>query len=269
MSLREFALIDSELPSHRLTGPQASNRVTATLVLVCCSLYLLETFSNTESLISSVEAIERLGGLPSGNDSIQYSPVFELLRSAWWLAWLVGCYIGLPWLFVRYVTKEPFATMGWRWGDTSEHAKGYALLGAPLVLGALIASFSDSFGSYYPMYRSAGRSWVDLFCWESIYLLQFVAVEFFFRGFIITSLRPALGSGAILVMSVPYLMIHFQKPALEALVAFCFGIVASVLALRSGSIWGGVIIHGAVAVAMDVSALTQRSALPQQLFPLL
>ena len=42
-------------------------------------------------------------------------------------------------------------------------------------------------------------------------------------------------------MIVPYLMIHFAKPWLEASGAILFGLLLGVLALRSRSIWGGIV----------------------------
>jgi membrane protease YdiL (CAAX protease family) len=59
-------------------------------------------------------------------------------------------------------------------------------------------------------------------------------------------------------MVVPYCMIHFGKPFLEALAAIAAGIVLGTLALKTRSIWCGVLIHVSVAISMDVAALVQR-----------
>lgn len=81
------------------------------------------------------------------------------------------------------------------------------------------------------------------------------------------ALRPALGASAVWVMCVPYMMIHFVKPWPEATGAILFGLFLGILALRSGSIWGGVVVHTGVAVSMDVAALLQKGAFPGQLWP--
>ena len=137
-----------------------------------------------------------------------------------------------------------------------------------MVIGTLISSFASHFTDYYPMYGSAGRSWFDYIAWEFvIYLPQFIWVEFFFRGFLLRALQPAIGAGAILVMVVPYTMIHFPKPMFESLVALSFGLIAGALALRSRSIWGGVIIHVFIAFSMDTMALINTNRIPVNFWP--
>ena len=43
--------------------------------------------------------------------------------------------------------------------------------------------------SAYPFYKHAGDSWADFLGWESVYILQFFALEFFFRGFLLHGLK--------------------------------------------------------------------------------
>jgi uncharacterized protein len=64
-----------------------------------------------------------------------------------------------------------------------------------------------------------------------------------------------------------YLMIHFPKPWLEATGAIFFGLFLGMLALRSGSIWGGFLVHAGVAVGMDIAALVQQQRLPINWWP--
>ena len=82
-----------------------------------------------------------------------------------------------------------------------------------------------------------------------------MSLEFFFRGFILNGLRRALGANAIFVMIVPYCMIHYGKPLPETLGAIGAGLILGTLAMRTKSIWGGVLIHIGVATTMDVLAL--------------
>src|SRR5690606_8230997 len=82
-----------------------------------------------------------------------------------------------------------------------------------------------------------------------------VSLEFFFRGFMLKALAPRLGSSAIFVMVVPYCMIHFGKAMPETLGAIVAGLVLGTLAMRTRSIWGGVLLHIAVALTMDLLAV--------------
>ena len=68
-------------------------------------------------------------------------------------------------------------------------------------------------------------------------------------------LRRAFGANAIFVMIVPYCMIHYGKPMSETLGAIGAGIILGTIAMRTKSIWGGVMIHIGVATTMDVLAL--------------
>ncbi len=56
-------------------------------------------------------------------------------------------------------------------------------------------------------------------------------------------------------MIVPYCMIHYGKPMPETLGAIGAGLILGTLAMRTKSIWGGVLIHIGVAMTMDVLAL--------------
>ena len=94
----------------------------------------------------------------------------------------------------------------------------------------------------------ANRSHFDLWTWEALYAAQFISLEFFFRGFLLQGLRRALGANAIFVMIVPYCMIHYGKPMPETFGAIGAGLILGTLAMRTRSIWGGVLIHIGVAI---------------------
>ena len=86
-------------------------------------------------------------------------------------------------------------------------------------------------------------------------------LEFFFRGFLVHSLKPSLGAYAIFAMTVPYTMIHFQKPMAEAFAAIMAGIFLGWLSWRNGNIWMGLVLHCTVAFSMDILALYNKGLL--------
>ncbi len=192
---------------------------------------------------------------------------FPLVTQAWWGFWHLITFVLIPVLTIKYILKEPLKNYGLGVGRLREHIKWYVLLAAPILSFVVIVSFRDDFSNHYPFYKLAHRSWFDLIAWEIVYLLQFICVEFFFRGFIIQACRPAFGVNAIFVMIVPYMMIHLSKPWLEASGAIFFGLFLGVLALHTRSIWGGVAVHVSIALSMDIAALLQTKGLPQHLFP--
>jgi membrane protease YdiL (CAAX protease family) len=61
-------------------------------------------------------------------------------------------------------------------------------------------------------------------------------------------------------------MIHFSKPLAECLGSILAGIALGTVALRTGSIWGGVLVHCLVAWSMDLLALYRTGQLGRLLF---
>jgi membrane protease YdiL (CAAX protease family) len=185
----------------------------------------------------------------------------------WWGGWHLVGYVLIPVVVIRGVLRDRLRDYGLGLGKLTRHWPWYVLLVSPILVFVVIASHSDAFLRQYPFYRFAGRSWFDLLAWEVIYLSQFVALEFFFRGFFLFGLRRVFGVAAVAVMCVPYLMIHFPKPWPEAAGAILFGLFLGILALRSRTIWGGVAVHMTVAASMDFAALLQGGNLPSQWWP--
>ena len=91
--------------------------------------------------------------------------------------------------------------------------------------------------------------------------MQFFGLEFFFRGFLLHSLKPSLGPYAIFVMTVPYCMIHFGKPMPETFAAIFAGVFLGWLSFKNGNIWMGLVLHCTVALSMDVLALYNKGLL--------
>ena len=133
------------------------------------------------------------------------------------------------------------------------------------IMFPLIIYFSGTKGflATYPFYKPGEDEslYPNFIIWESFYFLQFVALEFFFRGFILHGTKERFGFYAIFVMMIPYCMIHFDKPMMETLAAIIAGIVLGIMSLRSKSIWMGVFIHCCVALTMDLCVLYRKEML--------
>jgi membrane protease YdiL (CAAX protease family) len=131
----------------------------------------------------------------------------------------------------------------------------------PLIF---LASLTSGFVNKYPFFRIFNDDpyfGYSLLIWEIIYIYQFFCTEFFFRGFLIQTLKPALGMYSIFVMTVPYCMIHFGKPASESFAAIAAGVFLGWLSYTNNSIWLGLTLHCAVGLTMDLLALYQKKQL--------
>jgi membrane protease YdiL (CAAX protease family) len=190
----------------------------------------------------------------------------ELYLRAWWALTRVGGYV-LPLLvWPIFFRRDSLLDFGLRPRGFREHAWIYAMCVFFMVPILLAVSRQRDFIEYYPLYKQAGRSWLDYLVWESLYILQFLTLEIFFRGWWIRATR-VFGVGAIWSMVVPYTMIHFGKPYLEACSAMVAGVVLGSLSMRTRSIYAGFLVHGTVAVLMDVLSLSCQNALPVLLAP--
>ncbi|MBD2859220.1 CPBP family intramembrane metalloprotease [Spongiibacter sp. KMU-158] len=261
--------IDTQEGNYTLDRPAALRRVFAVLACVSVCLLLIHYMKYQSTLLATLSMVSEWQGRPANYWLIQLrqSGFGDLLVYGWWTFWHVVGYVLLPWLLIRNVLKDRMRHYGWGWGETHKHWGGYVLLLSPILLFVVIASFSESFLNHYPFYRLAGRSGFDLISWEVLYLTQFICLEFFFRGFVLQALRPALGANAIWVMCVPYLMIHFPKLWPEAFGAITFGLFLGMLAMLSRSVWGGFFVHAGIAVGMDLASLIQRDVLPKAWWP--
>jgi membrane protease YdiL (CAAX protease family) len=190
----------------------------------------------------------------------------ELYVRIWWGVTRIGGYLAPLAVWPLFFRRDRLADFGLRTRGFLSHAWIYALCVAVMVPVLLAVSRQPDFSDYYPMYKLAGRSWIDFAVWELLYVGQFFALEIFFRGFWLRAMR-GFGAGAIWSMVVPYCMIHYGKPYLEACAAVVAGVVLGSLAMRTRSIYAGFLVHGTVAILMDVLALYRRHALPVLLTP--
>lgn len=175
------------------------------------------------------------------------------LRSALMIA------LPLVWWYWQDRGKVP-AYYGFRWSPGK--GKLYLILLAIALAGTFLAAQTPDFARYYPMYKPGreanilGVSGNVLFgLWHVNYAINFVAVEFFFRGFMVMALGRIIGPSAIWIMASMYMFIHFGKPPGEALSSFFGGLLLGVLSYRTGSILGGIILHVGIALGMDYFAL--------------
>jgi membrane protease YdiL (CAAX protease family) len=240
ISIDQWRAIDAETVRDPDDAGRASPRVLILLITVAASLTLQE-------YLGGHDAYQRLFP-PDG------SHYWELRGYAWWSGWRLFGYVILP-MLVLACTGERIRDYHVSLRGFVKHLWIYVTLFAAVLPAVLAASTTRAFRHTYPFYRIANRSYADLVMWEGLYALQFLSLEFFFRGFILHGLRRALGANAIFVMLVPYCMIHYGKPLPETLGAVGAGLILGTLAMRTRSIWGGVLIHVGVATTMDVLAL--------------
>jgi membrane protease YdiL (CAAX protease family) len=192
-----------------------------------------------------------------------YSDPYWVLRvKAWWVGSILIGFVALPALVMALLPGARVRDCNLGFRGFRDHFWVYVGLYGAVLPVVWIVSLAPSFTSFYPMYGLAGRSWADLLMWEGLYAGQFVALEFFFRGFLVGGLSRSMGIFAVPVAVLPYMMLHFSKLLPEAAASVVAGLVLGYLAWKTKSIWGGVCVHCAVAVTMDLLALGHKGELP-------
>jgi membrane protease YdiL (CAAX protease family) len=183
---------------------------------------------------------------------------------SWWVILLIVFYLAIPVLIIKRSWHENLADYGLKIGFEDGFGKVLAACVALMLPLVYLMSLTEGFAAKYPFLQIYnGESYISqtLLIWELIYFLQFFGLEFFFRGFLLHSLKPSLGIHSIFVMTVPYTMIHFGKPPAETFSAIIAGIFLGWLSYRNGSIWLGLGLHCTVAFSMDILALYHKGLL--------
>lgn len=257
--------LDEEAQRHRgemLAEGRSDMRPFISLVLCAVILTMQEYYGGRGFYGSTIRPL--LGTWEMDRpELIRIAKYNELYSFVWWSATRILGYVIVPFTVWKIVfPKDSLLDFGLRTKGFFEHAWIYALFLAVVLPAMWIVSSQEDFGSYYPFYKASSRSWFDFLIWEAMYIAQFFALEMFFRGFWLRTLSRSLGSGAIFAMAVPYCMIHYGKPYLEANGAIVAGIALGSLSMKTKSIYQGFLVHVTVAVLMDWLALSHRDSLP-------
>lgn len=173
------------------------------------------------------------------------------------VTWAVACVVGftlVPLVLIRTVHGLRPRDIGYATTGLGRHVLVYLGLFALMVPVLLFVSRRPEFLTTYPFVAPARTDLGIFWRWEIAYLAQFVALESFFRGYLLFVLEKRFQATAVVVMAVPYAMIHLHKPFPEAIGALGAGVLLGLLALRYRSFWGGALLHALVALTMDLLA---------------
>ena len=183
------------------------------------------------------------------------------------LVWAASClilFLALPLAIVKFLVGGPLAQYGLSVSGFLKHLRTYLLLYLLMIPVIYLASTREQFLRVYPFVSEATTSTSAFLIWEAAYVLQFFALESFFRGYLLFTLSKHTEKWlAITMMTVPYTMIHFHKPMPEAFAAAGAGLVLGYFALRYRTWLGGAVLHSLVAVTMDTLACAKAGLFNQ------
>lgn len=176
------------------------------------------------------------------------------------LALIYGCWKMGVWGRTDQDEKEP-ANLRKAIGLTRQgfNPRPYFLLLLFLTPLIALASTQHDFLRFYPKVKNlafinayAHPAWPWKLLYELSYGLDFLSIELFFRGFLVIGLARWAGPKAILPMAAFYCTVHFGKPLAECISSFFGGLALGVIAWRTRSILGGLMVHLGLAWMMEV-----------------
>ncbi len=174
---------------------------------------------------------------------------------AWWFGMqgVLGFVVPALLLIVGFRWRPGQAGLGL--GDW-KLAGGLALAYVPLVVvGTWVLSDGASFQAQYPHYLDARTDWGVWLAFEALFVFYWIGWEYLWRGFVLFGTAPAVGAPlAIVMQTVPFAILHAQKPAAEAYLSVLGGLALGALVWRCRSFWIAVPIHAAQMMALDLWA---------------
>ncbi|MHB1210958.1 MAG: CPBP family intramembrane glutamic endopeptidase [Candidatus Nanopelagicales bacterium] len=184
----------------------------------------------------------------------------QLAQLAWWAGWVIAIYVSVPVAYAR-ITAQPLRSYGLRLGLFRGEARIFAILLPAIVVGAYASAGQPRFQQTYPFYREVAEgsgTAAGLLAWWLMYAATFVALEFFFRGFLVSAGFRIIRWWAVPAMAAPYCLLHLDKPIPELVTSLFGGMLLGVVAVRTRSILAGVLAHVTLAVGTDAAVLLRR-----------
>ena len=181
----------------------------------------------------------------------------ELGQLTWWAGATIVVYI-VPAVIYARRTGQSLRSYGLRLGAFAGEMRIFALILPVIFVGAWFASSQPRFQQVYPFFKAwpgGDGSLAEMLAWWVLYASTFVALEFFFRGFLVTAGFQLIGWWAIPAMAAPYCLLHLDKPVPEMVTSLFGGLVLGVVALRTRSILAGVLSHVTLAIGTDLAVL--------------
>jgi membrane protease YdiL (CAAX protease family) len=240
------------LPEPPPGATRLDRRTTTAFIVAILLLVVFQYFGKPESYRGALAAT--------------FQPLYDALLGSragmapfahWGISSLV-IRVLIPFAVILFVFGEPLSNYGWRWRGTLKHVPMYAALYVLMLPLILWAASLSSFQQKYPFYKGAGADGTTLGLYELFYGIQFLGVEFFFRGFLTFALFRRFGYNALLIMAIPYVMVHFNKPLPETFGALGAALILGAFALRAGSCIPGAFLHWAVGITMDLLAISKQ-----------
>jgi membrane protease YdiL (CAAX protease family) len=260
--------VEAKSIEYRLAnGPRSDWQTPTILVTAAACLIIQQYTANPNSVAGPTKFVVSLFASQATAEHVEatlrkwhFDP---LANRIWWAGIAVLTYAVIPMLMLKLVFRAKLTDYGLKIRGILKAWPLYVFFVCVMVPLVWFFSSTEHFQQIYPFLRVGTReeAHADLWKWELAYAAQFIALEFFFRGFIVHGTKHRFGVYAVFVSMVPYVQIHFLKPMPEACASIVAGVVLGYMSLVTRSVWLGAALHIGVAWGMDSACLYRRGLL--------
>lgn len=143
------------------------------------------------------------------------------------------------------------------WGDVSAGLLPTLVCSAVAIVALWFGTRDTQLQATYPWAGAwAGMSLVNLFVWSLLRLVYYSAFEFFYRGFLMVTVRQHYGLVmAIWLQASCSFLIHVGTPTAEVIAALPAGFLFAALALRGHSLVYPIVFHWVIGMSTDIFCL--------------
>jgi membrane protease YdiL (CAAX protease family) len=175
-----------------------------------------------------------------------YAALYEWLSAFLLMFWV-------PYFVVRVIFKKRLRDFGLRLGDIRSGLRIVLIMIPFMIWMSYVGSAGADMQTEYPLAKST-MDYLPMFVLaEASYLLYYIGWEFFFRGFMLFGLEEKFGPAiAILIQTIPSVIVHIGKPGNETFAAIGAGLVGGYIAIRTRSIYYPLLLHVLVGISTDV-----------------
>lgn len=163
-----------------------------------------------------------------------------------------GLIYGISPFIVFFLFRHQPRDFGISLGRVRQWSKELLLFYLVMIVILLIAFKFTNLKDVYPLFRRAGTSLELFLLYQAVQLFHMFTWEFFFRGYMLFGLEKKIGRTSILVQAIPFAIMHYRKPALEAYGSIFAGIFLGIIALRARSFLPCALLHFGVALTADI-----------------
>ncbi|HEX4608924.1 MAG TPA: CPBP family intramembrane glutamic endopeptidase [Urbifossiella sp.] len=260
--------VEAESLAYRQSAGRGFDGKTVTVVLTAAVCLMVQNyFGGPSAVVPVLKWGAELAGQPEAfagwTAALNRWSNDQSSRLLWFALTAFVTYAVVPGLVVTVAFRERLTDYGAGVRGAAADWPVYLAFAAVMIPLVYLCSSFPRFQDVYPFYRVTSEADVGsgLVRWELVYALQFIGLEFFFRGFLVHGTKHRFGAYAVFLMVIPYCMIHFHKPIAECIGSILAGVGLGVVSLVTRSVWPGAALHILVAWGMDLSVLARRGLL--------